>query len=196
MENKNIRLNCQNKEVFKHGPSSYAMHDPKIIFDEINLKEGYSFLDLGCGSGDYALKASEIVGESGRVYALDRNKEVLDGLKERIRSKNIENVKVLVADISKKLPLDDNSVDACLIATVLHMINLKNQNPFSEIKRILKPEGILVTVDCKKEDFGFGPPLKMRLCEEEVEKNITAYGFKKVKTTDLGYNYMIQFKPE
>jgi len=42
-------------EHYERKPSSFFMHDPHLIFEELDLKEGDSFLDLGCGTGDYTL---------------------------------------------------------------------------------------------------------------------------------------------
>ncbi|NLE05482.1 MAG: class I SAM-dependent methyltransferase, partial [Crenarchaeota archaeon] len=56
------------------GPSSFWMHDSKTVFDEINLKPGETFLDLGCGNGDYSIYASKIVETSGTIYAIDKNR--------------------------------------------------------------------------------------------------------------------------
>ncbi len=37
--------------------------------------------------------------------------------------------------------------------------------------------------------------MKIRLSEDEVEKMVTGYGFKKAKTVDIGdYNYLMTFK--
>jgi len=40
-----------------------------------------------------------------------------------------------------------------------------------------------------------GPPIKIRLYEDEVEEMVVGYGFKKVKTSDIGYyNYLMTFQ--
>jgi len=38
---------------------------------EVSVNKGQSVLDFGCGSGTYTIPAAKLVGESGRVYALD-----------------------------------------------------------------------------------------------------------------------------
>lgn len=60
--------------------SSYWMRDPDFVYDEIGLKNGDFFLDLGWGAGNYSLRASMIVGDGGIVYALDKWKYLLDDL--------------------------------------------------------------------------------------------------------------------
>jgi len=58
--------------------------DPDAILSEIGLEPGMIFTDLGCGEGFFALPAARIVGEAGRVYALDINAEAIEHLKETV----------------------------------------------------------------------------------------------------------------
>lgn len=179
-----------------HGPTSFWMQDPNIIFFELKLKRGDVFLDVGCGSGDYSFEAAKLVGEKGKVYTLDINPETISKLKERIFVSGLKNIEANLADITKRLPLEDNCIDFCFVATVLHSINLEEygRSIYQEIRRVLKQDGCLAILECKKEDMAFGPPMKMRLSPKELERSITQYGFEKIGLVDLGHNYMIQFK--
>ena len=178
----------------RRGPSSFWMHDPEFVFNELRLKNGDSFLDLGCGAGDYSIRGSKIVGDSGVVYALDRWVEMIDGLTKEAGSQGLKNIKAMAADIIGTLPIMDNCVDVCLIATVLHAIKSpKNWELFNEVRRVLKSDGRVAIIECKKDDLSFGPPLHMRLSSEELEDSITQYGFERINLSDLGFNYMIQF---
>ena len=177
------------------GPSSYWMHDPAVVFNELNLKEGDFFLDLGCGSGDYSLQAAKIIGQSGSVYALDKWQYLVDRLAGEAKKKTLKNINTMVCDILGSLPIEDNCIDVCLLSTVLHIFNLPEieKKLFNEIRRVLKPAGRVAIIECKKEDSNFGPPKHMRLSPNDIENSIQKYGFKKLFFTDLGYNYMIQF---
>ena len=185
-----------NNEYHSRGPSSFAMHDPEIIFNSLNLQKGDTFLDLGCGSGDYSLQAARIVGESGKVFALDIWKSVISGLADRAKSQGLANVQAMVADITDALPVDDNSCEVCLIATVLHTMDIrKDSRLFSEVSRVLKPGGLLTIIECKKEG-SFGPPQHLRLSPQDLENIISKFGFQRQAVLDLGHNYLIQFVSE
>ena len=54
---------------------------PESILSEIGLTAGMTFVDIGCGQGCFALPAVRIVGEAGRVYALDANPEAIANLR-------------------------------------------------------------------------------------------------------------------
>ncbi len=171
------------------------MHDPEIVFNDLKLKEGDSFLDLGCGPGDYALEASRIVGSCGAVYALDKGQYLVDRLIEEADAQGLKNIKAMVCDITGLLPIEDGCIDVCLLSTVLHIFHLHEiEEPlFSEIRRVVKPHGRVSIIECKKEEQIFGPPKHMRLSPGDIEDSIQKYGFETLRFTDLGYNYMIQF---
>lgn len=43
------------------------------IVKEVGIKEGFRMLDYGCGPGSYVTAVAELVGNSGKIYALDVN---------------------------------------------------------------------------------------------------------------------------
>lgn len=201
--NKKVRLGnnqCQQPLNTKNGherrgPSSFWMQDPELIFNELKLQEGDYFLDIGCGTGDYSLHAAKIIGNSGQVYALDVQDELITNLKEKTSREGLNNIRALISDIAHPLPVEDNSVDICFISTVLHSVDLSRHGEqlFNEIRRVLKPDGRLVIIECKKEDLSRGPPLEMRISSDELENLVERYGFLKINLFDLGFNYLILF---
>ena len=199
------KINCRSQHIQQHschhcrhsrGPSSFGMHDSARVFREIQLKEGECFLDLGCGAGDYAVYAANIVGESGRIYALDRWEPTIDGLTKEADLQGLKNVTAMRADITDVFPLEDRCVDVCFLATVLHTFHpLQDERSlFSEISRVVKPAGQVAIIECHKERRGFGPPEHMRLSPEELEDILKPYGFEAIGTLDLGNNYLSRFQ--
>lgn len=171
------------------------MHDSEFVFQELKLAEGDFFLDLGCGAGDYTIRAAQMVGDSGLVFALDIWDGVIDHLTEEATFQGLKNIKPMVADITGRLPIEDNTIDVCFIATVLHAMDFEKnkKNLFNEIQRVLKPNGRLAIIECKKEDQPFGPRMQSRLSPEELTPIAIQSGFQQIAFSDLGYNYLIQF---
>lgn len=195
MKQNQVHGNC-NKE-YRRGPTSAHMFDQEMIFKEINLKQGDQVLDLGCGRGDYSLRAAEFVGDNGRVYALDIHREVIEDLNRTVQTNDLKNIKTIASDILQPLPFDDNSIDVALIVTVLHTLNMATdrQKLLPELYRIIKPGGRVITIDCKKEESHFGPSVERRIAAEKLAEYFQQYNFEPLKHVDLGAFYMYQFKP-
>ena len=190
-----LEHNCRNRKKRGRG-SSYGMHDSDSLFNNLELKKGEKFIDLGCGVGEYSIHASKLVGEEGIIYSLDLRQESLHELSERIIHEKISNIDVRICDITEILPFEDSTIDTCLIATVLHIYKLEDikEKLFNEIHRVLKPGGSFAIVECKKDDVSFGPPKYRRHSYEELKRAIEPFGFKEKGYLDLNCNYMVRFE--
>lgn len=175
------------------GKSSFDLIDTKSLFSELRLKQNTVFLDVACGKGAYSIAASEYIGRAGKIYAVDLWQEGIDTLKKEISARQINNIHASVADVSKRIPIEDHSVDVCLMATVLHdLIHDKtDEGTLTEVKRVIKHRGVLAIIEFKKIEGPPGPPIGIRISPEEVEKRLYPYSFRIAKTTDIGpYNYL------
>jgi len=178
------------------GKSSFDLIDAAAFYRELDLKPGITFLDVACGRGAYSLKASEIVGSAGVVYAVDLWQEGIEQLKANAVEENALNIKAFVSDAGRHIPLDDQVVDVCLMATVLHdfVEDQISQEVLHEIVRVMKPGGTLAIVEFKKMDGPPGPPLHIRLSAEQVGEMLVPYGFSEERRVDVGpYNYLMLF---
>ena len=188
--------NEKQEKVPGAGRSSFALVDKDKVFGELQLAGGISFLDLGCGRGEYAIIASEIVGNEGVVYGIDLWEEGVNSLREEALARGSKNIKAMVADAGKRMPLEDISIDVCFMATVFHDLVLAGTSAgaLQEISRVLKEQGFLAILEFKKIDGPPGPPLSSRMAPEEVEEKIIPYGFKKVGLKEIGpYIYLLSF---
>jgi ubiquinone/menaquinone biosynthesis C-methylase UbiE len=179
------------------GKSSFDLIDAEAFFRELDLKRGITFLDLACGRGAYCLKASEIIGPSGTIYAVDLWQEGIDQLKANALAENVLNIKAFVSDAGRHIPVDDQVVDVCLLATVLHdfVEDQIAKEVLKEVVRVMKPGSILAVMEFKKIDGPPGPPRHIRLAPSAVEDLLAPYGFSKDRLTDLGpYNYLMMFR--
>jgi ubiquinone/menaquinone biosynthesis C-methylase UbiE len=115
---------------------------PSDRLREIGLTEGMTFLDVGCTLGFYSFVASSIVGEKGRVYALDINPALIDYVANRTRKEGIKNIKPIVTNAENTRLLQE-SVDMVFLHLVLHDIKNKHE-ALQEFYRVLKKGGKLV----------------------------------------------------
>lgn len=175
------------------GPTSYDLHDSDQVFSILNLQKDDVFVDIGCGRGDYSLRAAQIVGPGGIVCALDYWSTYAEQLKKRAAEHDLTNLVPLAADIRKGLPLPDGLASLCLLSTILHAttLHILETGLGRELQRVLRPEGRVAVIEMKKEEQPFGPPLERRLSPEQVEHAFSSHGFAQLSTTDLGYTYAL-----
>lgn len=178
-----------------HHPSSYGMQDPTVVFEGLGIGPGDVFLDAGCGLGEYALAAAEIVGPGGTVYAVDRTPGCIEDLARLAGARGLAQLHAEVADITETLPVPDDAVTACLLATVLHMPRVTRAMPtlFAEIARVLRPGGRVGVIECNQHAF-FGPPLPLRLAARRITGLMAVCGLRSCGVTDMGYNYLAIFE--
>jgi ubiquinone/menaquinone biosynthesis C-methylase UbiE len=176
------------------GKNSFGLIDTAKFFQELDLKKGATFLDVACGWGYYSLAASDIVGEDGKVYAVDLWKEGISSLRKEADSKGIQNLATFVSDAAQSIPVENDCVDVCLMATVLHDLvgDKVDRQVMKEIVRVMKPNGALAIVEFYKKEGPPGPPKRVRLSPEEVVKIVSAYGFKQNRYTEIGPDNFLQ----
>ncbi len=176
------------------GKSTFGLIDPETLFGELPLKEGTSFLDLGCGRGEYAIAAADLTGE-GQIYGVDLWVEGIAVLQELASAKGLRNLTGWVGDIRKRLPLNDGSIDVCLMAAVLHDLGEADaKKTLEEVRRVVTRKGLLAVVEFKKIEGPPGPPTRIRLSPEDVSRIVTPHGFTERRVLEVGpYHYLITF---
>ena len=146
----------------------------KNILKEVGIKPGFHLLDYGCGPGSYMLPAAELVGKSGKIYALDIH-PLAARMVQKIASKNkLTNVKTITSDCKTGLP--DNGIDVVLLYDTFHALSDPNC-VLKELHRVLKPGGILSFSD-------------HHMREDEIVSKVTQNGlFKLSKKGERTYNF-------
>lgn len=140
---------------------------------------------LGCGPRFFSIPLSSIVGREGTVYAVDASPEMLERLRESLESGEQKRAaRIMEADVSRTA-IPTSSVDVAFFAKLLHDIEDKVAF-FKEVRRICKPDGSAVDIDWKKTLTEYGPPLEIRLTEEESRHLLSDNSFKVVKRVDAG----------
>ncbi|WP_410508177.1 class I SAM-dependent methyltransferase [Methanosarcina hadiensis] len=149
------------------------------ILEEAGIKPGFKVLDYGCGSGSYIPDASEMVGSSGKVYALDINPVAIEMVKSLASLRQLGNIETILTDYNTGLLKD--SVDVVFFYDTFHALK-EPQLVMKEIHRILKPDGILSFRDgyMKEEEIMEGITRK-RLFKLK-KKGKRTYSFKKDQT--------------
>jgi len=116
----------------------------KNILKEVGIKPGFQVLDYGCGPGGYIVPLAKLVGESGKVYALDIHPLAVQKVQDIASKKQLINVETILSDCKTGLP--DKSLDVVLLYDAFHHLSDPNR-VLKELHRVLKPDGILSLSD-------------------------------------------------
>ncbi len=107
------------------------------------VRAGQTLLDFGCGSGHFTIAAARMVGDNGKVYALDVHPLAIEAVKRKAAEEGLSNVRTILSDRDTGLP--DESVDVVLLYRTFYLVNDK-QGLLDELHRVLKPDCVLSVV--------------------------------------------------
>jgi ubiquinone/menaquinone biosynthesis C-methylase UbiE len=109
--------------------------------DQFSFEEGYTVIDFGCGPGSFIEHASKLVGNSGKVYAVDIQPLAIKAIREKAKTKGIANVFPI---LSAGYPVDIESQLADIIYALDMFHHIKDTQGFlKELHRLIKPNGKL-----------------------------------------------------
>jgi SAM-dependent methyltransferase len=173
-------------------PDRRSTEDPEEVWTRVGLKPGETVVEVGAGTGYFAMSAAHRVGASGRVYAVDVSRELIELLHER-RGKAALPQLIPVRSTPESIPLDSGIADVLLLANVLHDIPSAT---ISEAVRLLRRTGRAVNVDWKKEDTPGGPPLEIRMTPAEAAALLAKHGLELTERWELGpWHYGLTLRP-
>lgn len=153
--------------------------------------------DLGCGAGYYATAAAELVGESGRVFAIDVQKDLLESVSKMAREKQLLNIDAVWGDIEQEngTRLRDGSVDAVIIANTLFQLD-DRAGCAREASRVLAQDGALLVVEWSDSHGGVGPQPDHVVPKETARELFELAGFEHQRDIDAGehhYGFIMRF---
>ncbi len=126
----------------------------KRLINSLSLKGDETLLDIGCGRGLLLITAAKQL-KTGKAVGIDIwQAEDLSGNTKEATLKNthkeqVENqIKLMDADV-RTMPFDDNTFNIIVSSMTIHNIYNKDERKkaLQEIKRVLKPGGIVLIQD-------------------------------------------------
>jgi ubiquinone/menaquinone biosynthesis C-methylase UbiE len=173
-------------------PDRTAEQKPDEVIAALGLKQGEAIADIGAGSGFFTFRFAPHVGNSGRIYAVDINPDMILYMNRFIRDKGVRNVVTVLCPPDDPL-LPDASIDRFFICNTWHHVPGRTRYA-GLMKKMLKPGGQVIVLDYKKEKLPVGPPPEMKTAREEVIREMEAAGFMLRKEHSfLPYQYFLVF---
>jgi len=172
------------REILPRDAELSKILDPEILIRSYRLKEGDTFIDVGCSEGLFTIPVAKIVGEKGKVYGIDLSSTALEKIKDSITQNNIHNIQ-LINDFPEKVSLKRNFADFIFYGTALYEM----YKPIKSLKNshsMLKDAGKLIVLEWKEGDTGAGPTAYAKLGKKRVTAFLEAAGFTIETTRDEG----------
>jgi len=172
--------------------------DPEQNILHLGLTEGMRVADFGAGTGFYSKAVSEKVGYTGKVYAIEVQKNLVKRLENDIKSWGISNIDCIWGDIEKRngTKISDQSVDVVIISNVLFQAEDK-LGLIDEAKRILKKGGKVLLIEWSDSFGGMGPIPQSVVTESMAKELFEKRGFKLEESISTSaHHYGIIFKYE
>lgn len=146
------------------------------VLEEVRIERGFIVLDYGCGHGSYVPATAELVGESGKVYALDAHPIAIEMVKKLTSKKQLGNVGTIHSDCDTGLA--ERSVDVVLLYDTFHALS-DPRGVLKELHRVLKPTGLLSFSDHHMGEDEIHSGVAAGRLFEFVDRGERTYSFRK-----------------
>jgi SAM-dependent methyltransferase len=140
---------------------------------------GERILDLGVGTGYYAIDAARWIQPDGRLAVLDVQQEMLDHTVGRAAALGVSNIEPRLGDATA-LPYADDELDGAYLITVLGEIP-NQQAALAELRRVLRPGGRLIVGEI------FGDPHMVRFGSLRRRAESAGFSFERRLGSSLAY---------
>jgi ubiquinone/menaquinone biosynthesis C-methylase UbiE len=166
---------------------------PQLVIDALEIKPGQTIADLGAGSGYYSFRIAPLVGERGKVLAIDVEPRMLRIISERARRDQVGNVfTVLSTPTDPNLPA--NSVDLLFMVDVYHELEFPRETML-KVREALKPGGRVALIEYRAEDPKVMIKPVHKMTERQIVRELTAAGFRHLKTVrSLPQQHLVIFE--
>lgn len=174
-------------------PERELEEKPSKLLELLAIKPGQVVADVGAGSGFHALRIAKIVGEKGRVLAVDIQEEMLAIIADKAKRLKIDNIQGVLGKIDDpKLP--EGQVDLVILVDVYHEFS----HPYemmAGIVKSLKPGGRVAFVEYRAEDADVPIKRVHKMSQRQVIREMEPFPMKHVKTHgELPWQHVIMFE--
>jgi ubiquinone/menaquinone biosynthesis C-methylase UbiE len=160
-------------------PEREKMLDPAVLWRGFGVDEPSSVIDIGAGTGFFAVRFAPRLARSGTIWACDAEPVMVAWMKEHLTPAELARV--------TPLEIEENAVglpDAC--ADLAYLINVYHElddapRMLWELLRLLKPGAPVAVVDWKKEPMEHGPPLEHRVAADTIRSQLERAGLQGVR---------------
>jgi len=142
------------------------------VIARIGLRPGDLVADLGAGTGIFTRPFARAVSPSGKAYAVEIDRELVEYIDRRAREEGIRNLEAILGQANDpNLPVHD--LDVAFFHDVLHHIK-ERELYLKRLAGYLKPSGRIVVIDLL---HGHDKEPEMQISLDDVNRWMDAAGF-------------------
>ncbi|MCL4341372.1 MAG: methyltransferase domain-containing protein [Candidatus Thermoplasmatota archaeon] len=161
--------------------------DDNLILDFVSPDKNDVVLDIGSGDGHYTMLFSKY---AKTAYAMDVNPKSKGMTEEKIRASGTKNVVHMLSDACEgDLPAAFNKV---FFGTSFHDLPCR-ENLLDNLRAHGMTGLRIILLEFKKEDTP-GPPVEIRLAEEELQELLKSHGFVLRRSKALQIHYIHEYE--
>jgi ubiquinone/menaquinone biosynthesis C-methylase UbiE len=153
------------------------------VVSALKLRTGDVVADLGAGSGPFVVPFASAVGPTGKVYAVEIDRNFFPYIEGRAKEAGVANVRTVAGEFTDpKLPAAD--VDVAFMHDVLHHIENRPLY-FKNLARYLKPGARVVVIDYNPLQSPHRDEPALQVAKEQAAFWLADAGFKRVEDVTL-----------
>lgn len=135
---------------------------------------GMQVIDIGPGPGVFTRQYATTVGESGRIFAIEKSPEASEYLRRELQG--VDNVEILLGDAEQGLA-SSPTPDIVMISDVLHHTESPAKILQGVYSAVSSESKVLVAEFDPRADGTAGPPLADRIASEHLVEISMSIGF-------------------
>lgn len=148
-----------------------------LVYDWVQLTSmtsGMTVIDIGPGPGVFTREYAKIVGDAGKVYAIEKSSQAIEFLNKELGG--VPNVVILYADAEQGLAVAPRS-DVVLVSDVLHHADYPGKIIHGIYEKVDSHSRVLVAEFDPTAEGKMGPPVENRMHEQNLIEMVTDIGF-------------------
>lgn len=171
---------------------------PERLITRFGIRPGMLVADFGAGGGYFSIPAARMVGENGKVYAIDIQKQAVDLIKSKANLEHLLQIETVWGDLERpqgsRLP--EAQVDLVIVANILFQAE-KKQEVLAEAGRVTRSDGQVAVLEWEQTPFPAGPPMALRVPRVSVKRWAEAAGLVLEQEFEAGsHHYGLIFRKQ
>ncbi|MSN26248.1 MAG: methyltransferase domain-containing protein [Geobacter sp.] len=156
-------------------PGRQEWQKPMQVVDLLSVKPGDAVADIGAGTGYFSVLFAKKTGDSGMVYAVDIDRNMVEYVKQRAEREGLSNLRAILAKADDPM-LAEDSTDLVFICNTYMFIE-DRESYLARLKDAIKKNGRLVIISYNLIDSPEGPPIHTRISKKITVSEVEKAGF-------------------